>query len=134
MNYRNVAISRETCPNYEYRLPDDFVNAKERWIVVRQVRALFELTTQPHALMLNDACLMSDLSCECDLPNPDIDRAFNATRHSLGFICICNDSNTKKKRFRYVWRDAVIHIGFMTIYSLPIVPSHWLVDLLLVWK
>jgi hypothetical protein len=133
-NYRNCAVNKETCPNYEYQLPPDFVNSKERFIVIRQVRAMFELTTMPQAFMLNDACLMSDLCCECDLPNPDIDKAFNATRHSLGYICICNDPNMKKKRWRYVWRDQVIHFGFMTIYGLPIIPSHWLVDMLLVYR
>ena len=112
----------------------DFLNARERFIVVRQARATFELTNLPFGMMLNDVMLMSDLACESDLATPEIDKTFNATRHSLGFICICNDANTRKKRFAYVWRDAVLHFAFCRLDGLPIIPSMFLIDLLLVWK
>jgi hypothetical protein len=134
MNYRNVAISKQSAPTYEYRLPDDFLNARERFIVVRQARATFELTTQPFGFMLNDVMLMSDLACESDLATPEIDATFNATRHSLGYIAICNDANMKKKKFAYVWRDAVLHFAFARLDGLPIIPTLFLIDLLLVWK
>jgi hypothetical protein len=132
--YRNVAISKQSCPSYEYELPPDFVNSSERFIVIRTVRCIFGLTTEPFQWTTNDVCLFSDLCTECDLPNSELDKTFNAIRHSLGYICLCNDPNAKKKRFKYDWKDHHIKFGFARIDGLPIIPSAFLIDLLLVWK
>jgi hypothetical protein len=133
-NFRNVAISKSSAPNYDYELPPDFVNAKERYFVIRQVRVIWQLTTEPFGFTTNDVCFMSDLCTECDLPNMELDRTFNAVRHSLGYICLANDPNAKKKKFKYNWNDPTIHFGFCRIDGLPIVPSAFLIDMLLVYK
>jgi hypothetical protein len=133
-SYRNVAISKQSAPDYSYPLPPDFVNSKERFIVIRTARAIFGLTTEPFQFGLNDCCLYSDLSTECDLPNKELDDAFNSHRHSMGYICLANDPNAKKKRFKYNWQDQHIKFGFALIDGTPIIPSAWLLDLLLVWR
>jgi hypothetical protein len=51
----------------------------------------------------------------------------------MGYVCMANDPNMKKKRYRYVWKD-VVHFLFATIDEQPIIPSRWLIDLLLVWR
>jgi hypothetical protein len=132
--YRNCAISKQTCPSYSYELPDDFFQAKERFIVIRQARATFGLTTQPGEWLCNDFMLMSDLATEHDLATCEIDRAFGAGLRPFGFICLCNDPNTKKKRYKYDWSYQTIHFAFARIDGLPTIPTQWLVDFLLVFR
>ena len=78
--------------------------------------------------------LMSDCAYEQDLATPEIDAAWNATRHSLGYICTCNDPNMKKKKYKFMWRDPVIHFAFARIDGLPTIPTQFLIDFLLQWK
>jgi hypothetical protein len=102
--YENCAINKTTCPNYKFKLPDYFVNAKERFIVVRQARALLGRTDEPFDHPLNDVILMSDFVHEIYLPFEDVNNAFNLKDRVLGYVCLVNDPNMKKKKFKYRWR------------------------------
>jgi hypothetical protein len=59
---------------------------------------------------------------------------FNQMTRRMGYVCMANDPNMKKKRYKYVWTDDVIHFVFETIDEVPIIPSRWLIDMLLVWR
>jgi hypothetical protein len=132
--YRNCAMSKSSNPDYSFELPPEFVSAKERYIVVRQCRCLFGRTDNPFDYMTNDVLLLSTFPDEAYLISDEIDRAFNVKGQSLRYVCICNDQNAKKKRFKYVWRDKEFKIGFTNLYGDAILPPSYIFDFLLCWR
>jgi hypothetical protein len=102
--------------------------------VVRQCRALFGRTTEPFDHETNDLILLSDFVEEKYLTSSEVDKAFNVKLNSLGYVMICNDTNAKKKRFKYVWKSPFFKIGFTNLYGDAVLPTSWLFDFLLVWR
>jgi hypothetical protein len=132
--YENCAINKTTCPNYKSKLPDYFVNAKERFIVVRQARALLGRTDEPFDHPLNDVILMSDFVHEIYLPFEDVNNAFNLKDRVLGYVCLVNDPNMKKKKSKYRWSSPEFHFAFASIEGAGVIPSSFLIDFLLVYR
>jgi hypothetical protein len=111
------------------------VNSKERFIVVRQVRALFGRTDDPFDYPLTDVILMSDFVHEQYLPFEDVNNAFNLKDRVLNYVCLVNDANMKKKRFEYRWsNDKEFHFAFASIEGAAMIPTSWLIDFLLIWR
>jgi hypothetical protein len=90
-------MSRLCNHDYSFELPPEFVNAKEKFIVVRQCRALFGFATEPFDHELNDVMLLSDLVDDCYLANEDINRAWRNVRQPLGYVCLCNDTAQRRE-------------------------------------
>ena len=132
--YENVAMNKTENPDYTLILPPYFVNAAERYIVIRQVITRFQRTTEPFDHNVNDIMVHSDLCREVYLPFCCSNKVFPAMNRKMGYICMSNDANMKKKRYKYVWSDNTIHFLFATIDEQPIIPSRWFIDLLLVWR
>ena len=142
-NYENVALNKTENPDYTFILPPYFVNATEKYIVIRQVITRFQRQTEPFDYETKDIMMMSDLCSEVYLPMDVTGKAsaggkaagtsdvFPAMTRKLGYICMSNDTNMKKKRYKYVWSDNCIHFLFQTIDEIPIIPSRWLIDILL---
>jgi hypothetical protein len=134
-NWHNVAIGKWANPDYNFLLPSEFVNAKERFIVIRQVKAMFTRTTEPFDEPLNDCYLVSDLVEKVYLPFLDSVDAYDLKTNSpMGYVCMCNDANQKKKRYKYVWKDQTISFAFVLLNGTPILPSQWLIDISLVYR
>jgi hypothetical protein len=77
---------------------------------------------------------MADFVHEIYLPFEDVNNAFNLKDRVLGYVCLVNDPNMKKKKFRYRWQDKEFHFCFASIEGAGIIPSSWLIDFLLVWR
>jgi hypothetical protein len=90
--------------------------------------------TEPFDYEVKDVMVMSDLCEKVYLPFKDADNVFSGMSRRMGYICIANDQNMKKKRYKYIWNDYNIHFLFQTIDEQPIIPSRWLIDMLLVWR
>ena len=132
--YENVAMNKTENPDNTLVLPPYFVNAAERYIVVRQVITRFQRTTEPFDHSVNDIMIHSDLCDKVYLPFKAAGDVFPGLTRMMGYICMSNDPHMKEKRYRYVWSDDRIHFIFQTIDEQPIIPSRWLIDLLLVWR
>jgi hypothetical protein len=133
-NYKNCAMTKHSNSDYTFELPNEFVNASEKYIVVRQCRVLFGLTTGPEDHVTNDVLLLSDFVDEKYLISDEVNKAFNIKNNSMGYVCICNDTNAKKKRFKYVWKSPIFHIGFSNLYEDAVIPTSYIFDFLLVWR
>jgi hypothetical protein len=133
--WENCAVSKWYNPNYCFELPAQFVNAKERFIVIRQIRVLFDRSSQPLDAMLNDCYLVSDLVEKVYLPFHDsVDMYELKTSSPMGYVAMANDANQKKKRFKYVWKEPVINFAFVLLNGTPILPTQWLIDISLVYR
>jgi hypothetical protein len=132
--YENVALNKTENPDYTFTLPPYFVNAKEKYIVIRQVIVRFQRTTEPFDRAVSDIMVHSDLCDVVYLPYPDPTSITPRFNRRMGYICMANDPNMKKKRYKYVSYDNTIHFIFQTIDEQPIIPSRWLIDMLLVWR
>jgi hypothetical protein len=84
--------------------------------------------------MLDDVVLMSDFVDKIYLPFEDVNSAFNLGSRVLGYVCLVNDDNMKKKRFEYKWQDKEFHFAFGSIQGAGVIPSSWLIDFLLVYR
>jgi hypothetical protein len=133
-NYENVALNKTENRNYTFNLPKYFVDADEKYIVIRQVIARFQRQTEPFDHEVKDVMVMSDLCDKLYLPFRGSFEVFDGLTRRLGYVCMANDPNMKKKRYKYVWRDYNIHFLFQTIDEQPIIPTRWLIDMLLVWR
>jgi hypothetical protein len=61
---------------------------------------LLSLTTQPYDSILCDVVLMADFVHEIYLPFKDVSDASNLQDRVLGYVCLVNDNNMKKKKLR----------------------------------
>lgn len=133
-NYENIALNKTENMNGTFKLPSYFVNAEEKYIIIREVITRFQRTTEPFDHETKDIMVMSDLVDRVYLPFKNSSVVFPAMTRKMGYVCMSNNTNMKKKRYKYVWSDDVIHFLFQTIDEQPIIPSRWLIDCLLVWR
>jgi hypothetical protein len=94
----NLALGKYADFNYSFELPRDFVNAKERWIVIRSATAIFTRTTEPFDAPMIDCYLVSDFVEHVYMPFRDSVNAYNLrTSRPMGYVSMCNDPAQKKK-------------------------------------
>jgi hypothetical protein len=98
------------------------------------VVARFQRVTEPFDYEVHDLMLVSDLVDNVYLPLVQSADVFPSVTRRMGYVCMANDTNMKKKKFKYVWTDDVIPFAFETIDEVPLIPSRWLIDMLLVWR
>jgi hypothetical protein len=88
-------------------------------MVVRQCRSLFGRSDNPYDHETNDMLLFSDFVDECYLASDEVNKTYNIKKNLLGYVCICNDPNARKKKFKYVWRHQYFTIRFTNLYGDP---------------
>jgi hypothetical protein len=117
--YVNIMMSPYYNPTKTLQLPDAFVNATERWIIIRECWASVQNGHLPIGIPADDVLLYGSW-----VDDPQ----------SHNYVCLCNSSNSKKKRFRVRFKDQQIRIWFKNIDGLNIEPSQYIVDMLLKFK
>jgi hypothetical protein len=134
-SYINCAVSKTSNPDYTFIFPPEFMLANEKYIIIRQVRTLWSRVDLPFDYTPNDMILQADFVEHRYCGYEDTTNAFKLNNHSFGFVCICNDANTKKKKFKYVFHDNKFHYVFTLLDTkTPIIPLDYIIDFLLVFK
>jgi hypothetical protein len=102
-----------------FTLADAFVNATEKWLIVREVWCSVQNghlpINQPADDVLMYASFVDDL-----------------TAHN--YVALCNSVAMKKKRFHVKYKDHSFVIQFKTIDGLIIYPEQYIFDFLLKWR
>jgi hypothetical protein len=117
--FMNCVMTRQFNPDNTFTLPDAFVNATEKYIMVREVWCAVQNghlpLNQPSDDVLLFASFVDDL-----------------TSHS--YVALCNSLAMKKKKFRVKFKDHAFVIKFKTIDGIDIYPEEYLFDFLLRFK
>jgi hypothetical protein len=118
-NFENCVATKRENPGNRFRFPDEFINAHERYIIVREARAIIQNAHSPSNSLVGDLLLHATFAKE-----PYCDK----------YICIVNDPNMKKKKFKYVFKDQGFQIFFTSFDGLIIEPIDYVFDFLLKWR
>jgi hypothetical protein len=112
----NCVMTRQFNPDNTFTLPDAFVNASERWIIVREVWCSIQNGHLPINQPADDVLLYASF----------VD---DLTSHN--YVALCNSLAMKKKKFRVKFKDHSFVIKFKTIDGLDIHPEQFIFDVLL---
>jgi hypothetical protein len=117
--YMNCVMTRQFNPDNTFTLPDAFVNAAEKWLIMRECWCSVQNGHLPINQSADDIRLHA--SCVDDL-----------TSHN--YVALCNSVAMKKKKFRVKFKDHTFTIRFKTIDGLDIHPEQYIMDFLLKFR
>jgi hypothetical protein len=119
-SWRNRAITQTINPDFIFKFAAELCNVSERWTNIRECYA----------------GIMNDQHQEAEFPAHDIlfQADFVEHRYPGSDVCLCNSSNMKKKRFRYVFEDREFHFASLLSLLMVHLPSSFLFDFALMWR
>jgi hypothetical protein len=107
-----------THPNYIYRLPEEFISAQRKDIIIRECYATLLNPHRPRVYEVGDVCLHASFCWE----------------EPTQYCCLVNSPCKIKKKYEFLGGATEFVITFRTVDGLSIQPDTYLLDFLLEYE